>query len=114
MTRLIDADVLHTLFNENCASECAICTFYENCKGNLYCGLIDNAPTINNEPKKGEWIKGREISREMISDTILHIDYENFTCSKCGLVLDHLLYHVDGSPFYKFCPNCGAKMEEAL
>ena len=90
---------------------------------------IDNAPTVDtdlskysdklwkaayergkNERPHGEWIKGREISREMIYDKILHIDYENFTCSNCGLVLDNLLYHVDGSPFYKFCPNCGADM----
>ena len=67
---------------------------------------IDNGE----ERSPGEWIKGREISREMIYDKILHIDYENFTCSNCGLVLDNLLYHVDGSPFYKFCPNCGAEM----
>lgn len=109
MTRLIDADALHTLFDEKCASECAICTFYENCKENLYCGLIDLAPTVEERPQ-GEWIKGREISREMIYDKILHIDYENFTCSNCGLILDNLLYHFDGSPFYKYCPNCGADM----
>lgn len=61
----------------------------------------------------GKWIKGREISRTMFGDEVLHIDYENFTCSICGLVLDNLLYHCDGSPLYKHCPNCGAKMKEA-
>lgn len=64
------------------------------------------------ERPHGEWIKGREISRTMLDDVTLHIDYENFTCSVCGIVLDRLLYHVDGSLFYKFCPNCGASMVE--
>lgn len=64
------------------------------------------------EVKHGEWIKGKEIAREMLADRTLHIDYENFTCSNCGIVLKELLYHNDGSPFYKFCPNCGADMRE--
>lgn len=62
------------------------------------------------ERPTGEWIKGREISRTMLSDTVLHIEYKDYTCSNCGLVLDNLLYNYDGSPFYKYCPNCGAKM----
>ena len=62
--------------------------------------------------KQGEWIKGKEISREMLGDKTLHVDYKDFTCSICGLTLDRLLYHVDGSLFYNFCPNCGAVMAE--
>ena len=58
----------------------------------------------------GEWIRGREICREMIGNYTEHIEYKDFTCSVCGIVLDRLLYHCDGSPFYKFCPNCGADM----
>ena len=46
MTRLIDADALHTLFDDNCMGECECCDFFENCNGHYYCGLIDNAPTI--------------------------------------------------------------------
>ncbi len=96
--RPIDADELKEAMEEH--------TDY---KGYLVCApeeVIDLAPTI--ERPHGEWIKGREIAREMLADETLHIDYENFTCSNCGLVLDRLLYHVDGSPFYKFCPNCGS------
>jgi len=59
----------------------------------------------------GHWIKGKEISRIMLGNGTVSVDYENFTCSICGLVLDNLLYHCDGSPFYKYCPNCGARME---
>lgn len=58
----------------------------------------------------GKWVPGKELSREMCAGQVLHIDYENFRCSVCGLVIDSFLYHVDGSPFYKFCPNCGADM----
>lgn len=66
--------------------------------------------SLENERPQGEWIKGREISRTMIGKNIEHIDYKDYTCSNCGLVLDHLLYNIDGSAFYKFCPNCGADM----
>lgn len=62
------------------------------------------------ERPQGEWIKGREISRTMIGDKVQHINYKDYTCSNCGLVLDKLLYWDDGSPFYKFCPECGADM----
>lgn len=65
---------------------------------------------LEEQRPKGEWIKGREISRTMIGDYTQDIEYKNYTCSNCGLVLDNLLYHYDGSPFYKFCPNCGADM----
>jgi len=64
----------------------------------------------NKRPQQGEWIKGKEISRTMIGPKVQHIEYKDYTCSNCGLVLDYLLYHFDGSPFYKFCPECGAEM----
>lgn len=62
------------------------------------------------EPKKGQWIPGKELSREMLAGQVVNIEYENYRCSACGIPIDRLLYHVDGSPFYKFCPNCGADM----
>lgn len=62
-----------------------------------------------NQRPIGHWIRGREIGRTMWGN-IEHVEYKDFTCSKCGLVLDYLLYHFDGSPFYKFCPECGAEM----
>lgn len=63
------------------------------------------------EVKHGKWIEGKEVAREMLANETLHIYYENFTCSNCGCVLKDLLFHIDGSPFYKFCPNCGADMK---
>lgn len=59
----------------------------------------------------GKWIVGKEIAREWFGDHTLHIDYEDYKCSVCGLTLDRLLYCVDGSLFYKYCPRCGAKMD---
>ena len=69
--------------------------------------LIKGLPSAQ---RKGKWIPGKELSREFIGITELHIEYEKFTCSSCGLTVKDLLYHADGSPFYKFCPNCGAEM----
>ena len=87
------------------------CIHYPVCEMKKYdFANIDECQWYMAEPKQGEWVKGKEISRTMLCDKTLHIDYENFTCSVCGLVLDRLLYNVDGSPFYKFCPNCGADM----
>ena len=76
-----------------------------SCPRNELIKLLDSARPL------GEWIKGEEISRTMLGDKVEHIDYRDYTCSNCGLVLDNLLYNYDGSPFYKFCPNCGARMK---
>lgn len=74
--------------------------------------VIAQLPTIDAvEVVHGEWIAGREIAREMLCDKTTHIFYENYKCSVCGLFLDKLLFNVDGTPFYKYCPSCGAKMD---
>ena len=74
--------------------------------------FLMTAPTVEAEPvKHGEWIAGREIAREMLCDKTICVFYENYKCSECGLILDRLLFNVDGTPFYKYCPNCGAKMD---
>lgn len=43
MTRLIDADALKKAF-EDCTGECSCCI--HNTNDFNYCGLIDNAPTV--------------------------------------------------------------------
>lgn len=43
--RLIDADALKKLMEEECAEECAICC-YANSGDGCRCKLIDNAPTV--------------------------------------------------------------------
>ena len=107
--RLIDADGLKTknfvIFHED----------YGRTVSDTVVRLsdIDDAPTIDvRENVHGEWIPGKELSREMCAGQVLHIEYENYRCSACGFTVDRLLYHIDGSPFYKFCPNCGADMRK--
>ena len=62
------------------------------------------------EQKKGRWVPGREIGKEMLTDGTIAVVYEDYKCSSCGLILFRLLHNIDGTPFYKFCPNCGAWM----
>ena len=49
------------------------------------------------EPKKGRWIS---------ADAMFH--GVPFYCSECG---ENTRDTVMGKPRWKFCPNCGAKME---
>ena len=45
--RLIDANALKEAFRENCAEECAICSYaYTTIDGDNLCQLIDNASTV--------------------------------------------------------------------
>ena len=59
------------------------------------------------EPKRGEWLPGREISRSYIGDCCVSIDFEDWRCSICGNIIE-----IPCNPKYKYCPNCGAKMTE--
>ena len=57
-------------------------------------------------PKRGQYVHGRELSREYIGDCLVSIDYEDWRCSVCGIVFEQW-----SMPTYNYCPNCGAKME---
>ena len=57
------------------------------------CGIIDDAPTIEAEPvKHGRW------------------EWRGFNifCSEC----DFGPYFDSTEPLYRYCPNCGAKMDK--
>lgn len=72
---------------------------------------LERVPSIDAVPvKRGRWVPGREIGKEMLIDGSTEVVYEDYKCSSCGLILFRLLHNVDGTPFYKFCPNCGADM----
>ena len=58
--------------------------------------MIDNARTINAEPKRGRWVKKRGEhmnTGEKVTFTV---------CSECG----------ERHEPTNYCPNCGAKMSE--
>ena len=56
----------------------------------------------------GEWLPGREISQMWTGDKLVAIDYEDFSCSCCGVVVEE-----STEPEWNFCPNCGADMRKS-
>ena len=52
---------------------------------------------LKQEPKTGHWIWELE-------------DWNKWTCSECGYFKRTDIHSTLG---YKYCPNCGAKMEES-
>ena len=61
-------------------------------------GEIFKAVTLQ-EPKTGHWIG---------IDEEPHEDYE---CDKCGYTISTYTANIKPHTEYKYCPNCGAKME---
>ncbi len=63
--------------------------------------LISNAPTIEAEPvRHGRWI----LVIQIVSPYGAEIEEK---CSLCGCDISRY----GTQPMYKFCPNCGAKMD---
>ena len=102
--RLIDADALHDALK---AKQLWVvrCGDKHN-EGYTYDQVhfaIDDAPSIDIEPKRGEWIKTPNTSF-WFTDRI-------YKCSVCGNTLD--FYGVNANRGdANFCPNCGADMRE--
>jgi len=82
--RPIDADILKEQFPRGTYWE-----YQDNKNSNKYiCEVIDAQDTVDAEPvRHGEWVEDGAIIK----------------CDKCG---EHKQF-----PHWKFCPNCGAKME---
>lgn len=64
---------------------------------------IVNAPTID-PVRHGHWEHGKELSRDYIGYACIGVDYDKWWCSECN-------YHVKKRPLWRYCPNCGAKMD---
>lgn len=108
MGRLIDADALKaTLGMKNDCTECKdtwkACHCDRIYSKMFFCGWIDDAPTVHPEqPKIGKWV--------WLSSTYDRIPCEmRFWCDQCH----HEVITHNTSPWEKYCPNCGAKMEGA-
>ena len=65
----------------------------------------ENCPPAPPERKKGKWVHGREIAREMVGDAVAAIFYEGWQCSECKYIVEE-----EREPLWNFCPNCGADM----
>ena len=71
--------------------------FDKDCKQNAI-DLLQNAPTIEPERKKGKWILHPEI-KNVYGGTVVQ-------CSECGE--EYVVQYLEDE---KYCRNCGAKME---
>ena len=89
--RPIDADAIPytMLYKENWMG----CTGIE--KRGVWKDTIDAMPTIEPERKKGKWIRTRTIEHD-----------GELYCDQCEQE------HPEQKTIWKFCPNCGAKMED--
>lgn len=61
---------------------------------------IEEAPSIDIEPKRGEWVKRTH------NTLIAQVNFAY--CSECG----QPIMHEHTRPLWNFCPNCGASMTE--
>ena len=89
--RLIDADALKTAF------PCGEYVRTESVRA-----TIDSMPTIDAEPvRHGKWIEHHKPYTWM--------GYTYWSCSECGFECG---YEKDITIRTKYCPHCGAKMDE--
>lgn len=64
---------------------------------------IKSLPSVTPQPKVGKWLE-----KEVISDKVIE-EWQSAKCSKCNLY--HTTPYMYYFSNYKFCPNCGARME---
>ena len=100
--RLIDADALEKTISvsHTMTDDYGIQTGYAICMR-----LIEDAPTIEPERKKGKWVckERRESVYDLSGVKTWGIAY---MCSECGFI--HTVIEDFGQ--YVYCPNCGADM----
>lgn len=116
--RRIDAEALQKRFNDDCATECAICKYYKeendpNSEIVFRCGLVDEAPTLENPVRLTHKLKEGEVVLDFMKHA--HWIEDDFTkiieCSECegAAPID-----ITSGEQYKsnFCQSCGAVMDE--
>lgn len=96
MSRYIDADALHDALKAK--QKWVVRCGDKHNEGYTYDQVhfaIDEAPSIDIEPKRGEWIdRGMRVPSSWVKK-----------CSLCG-------HETDTWRWCNFCPNCGADMRE--
>lgn len=94
--RLIDADLLKRII---CEDQCGL---QDGCGGSCeMTDYVEDAPTIDVElVRHGHWI-------------LPDVCYEDIECSVCHAYMP-LPIRFDYRPTYKYCPMCGAKMDEVI
>lgn len=68
----------------------------------LFENVIEKQPTVDAEPVR----HGKFVGTEYDGYADGYPVYYEWKCSQCGCVFE------DEEPTYKYCPNCGAKMDE--
>lgn len=107
MTRLIDADALEQILSNNITDDRGgYLTMQEVVNNEAIVDtmqLIHEQPTIDTVPvKHGKW--------KWLSCTYDRVPCEKeYLCSECQ---HKTVTHGDGLPWEKYCPNCGARMDE--
>lgn len=97
MSELISREALQKIFVAECEGECRYC---KHMKGDFNgCALFDAVPAVDAEPvRHGYWIQNKSVP-----------DYHS--CSDCHVT--QKMRKVCGAYLLpKYCPNCGAKMED--
>ena len=83
---------------------------------NYMCGYEDGKSDVLDkmwDEKLGKWMK-IIAEQEQKSGKWIGIDekpHEDYECSCCGYVVSTFTANIEPHTEYKYCPNCGAKME---
>ena len=94
MTRLIDADALIPMM-KYATTDSEIGVFPIKIGFDAIAEVINSAQTVEAEPvRHGKWLPREE--------GVVYPFWERYTCSECG-------EHSDDK---RYCPNCGARMDE--
>ena len=92
-------EILNKEMTEDAISREAVLKLFATLDVNYLYEAILDLPSVQPEPKTGHWIA---------IDEEPHEDYE---CDKCGYTVSTYTANIEPHTEYKFCPNCGVKME---
>ena len=109
MARYIDADALKDkMYHEAFETDTDMQKWDSGCwiRYKMFENAISTAPSIDIEPKRGEWKEKEVVDYEETTIT----QWQSACCSVCGKYhTTPYLYYFDD---FNFCPNCGADMRK--